>query len=279
MAIFKIFIILYLLLLYISKKDISENIDYKNKFVKKLGSNKTKNIHNIFKKKTDVSICERRERETKSSLSNTDPLPNPLLNPLLEPIFLHLCAIKSPTKSAFISGKGNYCHELEKCEDVKKENTIFCINEKDILINNFLVYSFNVSSDMYYKIKFDIYDSYKIKNSKLIITDEKNNNFIYESSDNINNFILDNNKFNINGKINVCIIFYNSISDKISNSTDIVINSPSVKDRLLCNSINFEVIECNYKKSNNSIIIFKTDEKAYPIYSDTLNILDNSIFC
>ena len=265
MAIFRIFIIIYILI-YISKTEglsstkddivenkIYENIkSYTNTLIGFLGYDKTKNIdniHNIFKRKKDVSTCSDREEQIKPPTLID-------LNILTEPIFL------------------------------KKENTIFYIKENDISINNFLAYSFNVKSDMYYKIKFnvDICDSQNIyiTNSKLIITDEKNNNFIYESTDNINNFVLDNNKFNINGKINICIIFYHSISDikdiVNNNSTDLVINSTTVKDRLLCNSINFEVIECNYKKSNNSIIIFKTDEKTYPIYSDTLNILDNSIF-
>ena len=33
--------------------------------------------------------------------------------------FLRLCTTKSPTKSAFISDKGNCFHALEKCEGVK----------------------------------------------------------------------------------------------------------------------------------------------------------------
>ena len=41
---------------------------------------------------------------------------------------LHLCTIKSPTSSAFISSKGNSYHALEKCEGVKGAKFLFFIS-------------------------------------------------------------------------------------------------------------------------------------------------------
>jgi hypothetical protein len=41
---------------------------------------------------------------------------------------VHLCTIKSPTSSAFISSKGNSYHALEKCEGVKGAKFLFFIS-------------------------------------------------------------------------------------------------------------------------------------------------------
>jgi hypothetical protein len=48
---------------------------------------------------------------------------------------LHLCTIKSPTSSAFISSEGNSYHAQEMCEGVKLENEVLTV-ENSVLVES-----------------------------------------------------------------------------------------------------------------------------------------------
>jgi hypothetical protein len=160
---------------------------------------------------------------------------------------------------------------------IKPNNDI--INEKDKIIfkndniknivNNRLKYTFESKKDFLYKINFMSYiENNNINNFKLLINNSnqyfeydfcKNN--ILEKNIKKLGFILDNNNFNSNDNINIEIIFLQEYNNEINN--------------IQLSNIFIEIIEKNKINNNNqNVIIFNVNENNYPLYFNSLNILE-----
>jgi hypothetical protein len=154
-------------------------------------------------------------------------------------------------------------------KDIIIENILLDNKDTDIIIkqnniNNFLIYKFETNNNFLYKINCEI-NVNNIENIKLVITDESKK-FIYDYKKNIVNyntinnyqFILDNNQFTFdNKKIIYCYLFFDNKNEEIN-----------------IKNISFNVIEKSIIKSVDSIIIFNINNKSYPLFTDTCNILD-----
>jgi hypothetical protein len=140
------------------------------------------------------------------------------------------------------------------------ENIILDKKEDNISVNNYIVYNFNTKINYLYKIncKFNVNNINNINNIKLIITN-KEKEFTYEIKNNINDFgfILDNNKFSFEKEELIYIYLY------FDNNIDILINNFSLR-----------ILEKEYIKHKDPIIIFNINKKYEPLYLNKYNILD-----